>query len=167
MQPQELEKYLRHQIPLVDTIGLMVVQADDHFVKLQAPLQSNRNHLGTAFGGSLYSMGVLACYTWLFNTLNNRKIDCHVVIKGGQIKYLKPVDNEIVSVCMSPETEVLKKFLLTVEKKQKAQISLRSEILVNSQVACVFEGDFVSITHSTLASNVISSPSVKSNTVPK
>lgn len=144
MQPIDLEKFLRHQIPLVDTIGVTVVIASQELVKLEAPLIANRNHLGTAFGGSLYSLSVLACYTWLFNLLNEKETQTHVVIKTGQIQYVHPVNSDLVAICKSPETVQLNQFLNILKRKKRAQISLKSEILLGDQVACHFEGEFVS-----------------------
>lgn len=143
MQAHDLEKYLRHQIPLVNSLGVMVLQANDDLVELSAPIDLNRNHLGTAFGGSTYSTAVLSCYAWLFNVLDNKNIKCHVVIKSGHMKYIRPIDGDYTAVCASPPAEDFERFLLTLERKKKSQIKLRSEIKLNSEVACIFEGDFV------------------------
>lgn len=148
MQPQDLEKYLRQQIPIVDTIGVKVLHASHDLVKLHAPLVSNRNHLGTAFGGSTYSLSVLACYTWLFNLLDEKSIKTHVVIKSGQIQYFHPVQADLISVCKSPDSKILDQFLNTLNRKKRAQLDLKSEIILNDQVACQFEGRFVSYDHS-------------------
>jgi thioesterase domain-containing protein len=148
MQPQDLEKYLRYQIPLVDTIGVKVIHATQEFVKLQAPLEPNRNHLGTAFGGSTYSISVLACYTWLFNLLDEKNIKTHVVIKKGQIQYFHPVNTDMISICKSPDAQDLEQFLNTLGRKKRAKLTLKSEVIVDSQVACQFEGEFVSYDHS-------------------
>lgn len=148
MQPQDLEKYLRQQIPIVDIIGVKVLHASRDFVKLQAPLEPNRNHLGTAFGGSTYSLSVLACYTWLFNLLEEMDIKTHVVIKTGQIQYFHPILNDLTSICKSPDPKILDQFLNTLMRKKRAQLDLKSEIVLNHQVACQFEGRFVSYDHS-------------------
>ncbi|OFZ29204.1 MAG: hypothetical protein A2622_14275 [Bdellovibrionales bacterium RIFCSPHIGHO2_01_FULL_40_29] len=145
MQTHELEKFLQTQIPLVATLGVRVIQANDDLVELRAPLEPNRNHLGTVFGGSIYSTAVLACYAWLYNVLKNRNLECHVVIKSGQIKYIRPVNGDFSCVCFSPAENDFEKFLLTLERKQRGQISLRSEIKVKSDVVCIFEGEFVAI----------------------
>lgn len=143
MQRPELEKFLYQQIPLVKTMGVQIVEATDHVVKLKAPLEPNHNHLGTVFGGSTYSLSVLACYTWLFNVLHNQNLPAHVVIKNGQMKYSRPVDGEFTSICHSPTNEDFEKFFRTLKKRHKAPIFLQSEIQVNSQVAGLFTGEFI------------------------
>jgi thioesterase domain-containing protein len=152
MHHLELEKYLQHQIPLVETMGVRIIHADENLVEISAPLEPNRNHLGTAFGGSSYSISVLACYTWLFNTMKNRNLNCHVVIKSGQIRYVRPVKDEIVSTCHSPGEVEFKRFLSVLERKKKSQIRLQSTISSNSNSACEFEGEFV-VNLETIVSN--------------
>jgi thioesterase domain-containing protein len=145
MQLNELEKYLQTQIPLVESLGARIVQANDNLVEVHAPLAPNRNHLGTVFGGSTYCISVLACYTWLYNLLLNKKLTGHVVIKSGQMKYMRPVDGDFTSVCFSPSNDEIEKFLRILDRKKKSQMSLKSEIKMKSEVVCIFEGEFVAL----------------------
>jgi thioesterase domain-containing protein len=139
----DLENYLRQQIPLIESLGVKVVKCNNQLAELKAPLEPNRNHLGTVFGGSTYSVSVLACYSWLFQILKSRGLSSHVVIKSGHIKYLKPVNADFTSVCAAPEKEDYEKFILVLEKKKRSKITLRSQIRIHSLVAAEFEGEFV------------------------
>jgi thioesterase domain-containing protein len=124
-------------------MGFKILVADDSQVQLFVPLQPNRNHLGTAFGGSLYSMAVLSCYAWLFNQLQKQNLSGHVVIKSGQIKYFSAVSGDFNSICLAPEALDFENFFATLKRKNKSQISLKSQIRQNSQVKCEFAGEFV------------------------
>lgn len=143
MQLSELEDYLRHQIPIAETMGFQILKADAEQVDLFVPLQPNRNHLGTAFGGSTYSMSVLSCYAWLFYQLQFKKLPGHVVIKSGQIKYFSPVNQDFNSICLAPSQADFEKFLITLKRKNRSQISLKSHVIINSEVKCEFVGEFV------------------------
>lgn len=143
MKLQELDTYLRDQIPLVRALETEILRADENSVEIHAPLAPNRNHLGTVFGGSTNAVSVLACYSWLFNILDIHKFKCHVVIKSSRIQYLRPLKSGFSSICSSPGPEELDKFLKTLKRRNKAQIVLRSEITTGSEVACQFEGEFV------------------------
>lgn len=145
MKPQELEQYLHSKIPVISKLGVRVLHSSPDSIELSAPLDLNRNHLGTVFGGSLYTLSVLACYAWLFNLLQNENQTCHVVIKSGQIKYLSPAGGEFHSLCFSPKSAELENFLQTLGSKKKAKIILESEIQVASKIVCQFEGEFVAL----------------------
>ncbi len=143
MKLAELEDYLRHQIPIVETMGFQIVTANADQVDLFVPLQPNRNHLGTAFGGSTYSMSVLSCYAWLFHQLQTQKLPGHVVIKSGQIKYFSPVNQDFNTVCKAPNPIDFDKFLNILNRKKRSQILLQSQLMINSEVKCEFVGEFV------------------------
>lgn len=143
MKAHELEQFLQAQIPIASALGAHVVQLSDELAEISAPLGLNRNHMGTAFGGSLNAILVLSCYAWLFNVLNSRKLPVHVIIKDSRIKYLKPVKAEFSAICRAPSDEELQRFLKTLEKKQQAQINLQASIAIGGVVACQFAGEFV------------------------
>lgn len=128
---------------MVNSFDIKVLKANENLAEISAPIRANKNHLGTAFGGSTYSLAVLACYTWLFNMLDNKKVKCHVVIKSGQMKYLAPVETDFTALCVAPED--LNKFLTILERKKKSQITLKAEIKTSKGIAGLFEGEFVAV----------------------
>ncbi len=62
MTTRGLEAFLHEKIPLTKAMGLHVAESNARRLVLEAPLAANRNHLGTAFGGSLHALPTLACY---------------------------------------------------------------------------------------------------------
>jgi thioesterase domain-containing protein len=139
----ELEKFLHQQIPLTIALGARVLHVDEMRAEITAPLEPNRNHLGTAFGASLYAALVLSCYAWLFQTMKIRGHKCHVVLKSAQTKYLKPVKGEIRAICPSPGKDEFQAFIKTFEQKGRAQVNLRASVVTDDGEACTLDGIFV------------------------
>lgn len=130
---------------MTSALGVKVVRADENEVEVSAPLHPNRNHLGTAFGGSLNSVCLLACYTWLFNVLKTRGYDEHIVLKTSQIHYFHPVDQDLRVICKIPESTEFQKFMQAFERKGKARIELKASVWTNKGVACELKGEFVTL----------------------
>lgn len=144
MKPLELKEYLCAQIPIAQALGIDVVSLSAEGVELTAPLEANRNHLGTAFGGSLGSVMILACYAWMFNRLGEDGKNCHVVIQTAQTDYLKPVTGNLRAVCSPPDGAEIERMLRHVDRKGVARLKISSQIVDTSgEVLCRFVGDFV------------------------
>jgi thioesterase domain-containing protein len=137
----DLEHFLFDQIPLVQVMGVKIVEVNSQRSEIQAPLEQNRNHLGTAFGGSLHSMMVLSGYLWLFQNLDELGHKSHVVLAKSTAEYLKPVTGLICATCEAPDQMAYQKFLFTFEAKGRARIALNSRIKNH----CVLVADFVAI----------------------
>ncbi|MEP6472510.1 MAG: YiiD C-terminal domain-containing protein, partial [Gemmatimonadota bacterium] len=67
MSDSRLSTLLATEIPLAGRLGVTVVGTRDGALVLSAPLAFNRNHEGTAFGGSLNAVATLAGWSavWL------------------------------------------------------------------------------------------------------
>lgn len=143
MTTQEIEQFLKQQIPIAEAMGIRVRKVDSARAEVEAPLLENKNHLGTAFGGSLNAILLLTCYSWLFNLLKARGFSYHVVLKSSQAFYYKAVETDFTAVCRAPDNETLERFLKTLEKKQRAQIVLKASIEANAVELCRLEGIFV------------------------
>lgn len=138
----DLEKFLHREIPLSRAMKMAVTRADERETILKFPLSPNINHLGTAFGGSLNTAALLACYTWLYATLQRHGSAAHVLVKASDIRYLRPVRGAFTSRCDSPLNTDIEKFFKTLTKKNMAQLKLSSRIYYGNVLACEFEGDF-------------------------
>lgn len=84
-----LEQRLHRQIPVSQFMQFEVVRlAED--IELERDLAPNHNHLlGTAFGGSLSALMILAAYCQLFRLINENG---HVVLKSTSMQFLIPVE---------------------------------------------------------------------------
>lgn len=142
MQPKELELFLHEKIPMSRAMGVQVERCDE-VIQLRAALLENQNHMGTAFGGSLNTLMILAAYCRLFVMIGGQG---HVVLKTSSAEFLKPVKETLVAVSLPPDPKAADEFLKTYRKKNRARILLQSEIrLSDGSVACRLQGEFVGV----------------------
>lgn len=137
-----LQAYLHRHIPLVRHMQVQVAGFDARGLTLTAPLAANINHQTTAFGGSLASLATLACWglTWL---LLEQAHDPHIVISEAHIVYLRPVTEALVAHCALPEETQLKNFLAMLERRHKARLELKAQILQGKTPCARFTGTCV------------------------
>ncbi len=128
MTSQDLENYLFEQIPLARQLGARVNALSDKFAVITAPLEPNRNHMQTAFGGSLQCLLILAAYAWLYNLMKLNAKTCHLILQKCEVEFLKPVSEEIFAKCFAPTDTLLRQFLTTYDKKGMARLELKASI---------------------------------------
>ncbi|MEP6669643.1 MAG: YiiD C-terminal domain-containing protein [Chthoniobacter sp.] len=139
----DLERFLHEQIPLTVAMGVQVAECDDTRLVLTAPLAPNRNHLQTAFGGSLHALATLSGYSLLWWLL--REPHAHIVIRESTIRYKNPVRGDLRAVCHSPAAQELERFRRDFARKGKARISLDAVVEYDDEIAVRFSGVFVAI----------------------
>jgi thioesterase domain-containing protein len=138
-----LQTRLHEQIPVSEYMQISVEDYDGGQLTLSAPLAPNTNHKSTAFGGSLYSLAVLAGWGLLFLKLEEAGMDGHIVIHESSIRYQQPVRGHMLARCRLPEEEQWSRFIRLYQKKGASRIRLQSEILCQQQRAVSFEGSYV------------------------
>lgn len=144
--PRDLESFLHGQIPLTRALGLQVVENSAQRLVLAAPLAPNRNHLGTAFGGSLHALPTLACYATLWTLLREAGIEGHVVIKRSQVQYRQPVTADFRAICARPDPARAAEFLADLRRHGKARMELDAIVEgAAGRPAVEFTGSFVAV----------------------
>jgi thioesterase domain-containing protein len=140
-----LEDLIHHDIPLTRAMNLTVRGWDGNELQLAMPLAANSNHKGTMFGGSLYSLSVLAGWGWLTLRLRDSDLgDGHIVIKGGQIEYPLPVAEDAVAICAAPSEEDWQKFISQFRRRGLARLYLDIRIPAASGADAVrLRGEYV------------------------
>ncbi len=145
MEVKQLKEFIYREFPLAQAQGVDIVRADDRGLEILAPLKLNRNHLGTAFGGSISSLLILSCYASLFYQMEKEGYHFHLVIKEESTKYLMPVEEDIRIVSEAPDANLYSSFTESFKRKGRARIQLESKVLTKNGVACTFMGEFVAL----------------------
>jgi thioesterase domain-containing protein len=141
--PADLERFLHEKIPLTAAMGVRVEECNDTRLVLRAPLAPNRNHLQTAFGGSLHALATLSGYGLLWWLL--REPQAHLVIRESTAQYLRPVRGDLKAECQSPPVAELERFRRDFARKGKARIHLEATVDDDGEIAVRFTGEFVAI----------------------
>ena len=130
VNPQELIAILKDKISLYEHLGITVVNINSSEVRFRISLAKNRNHKGTAFGGSLYATAVLAAYALVLAGLKARAINTeNIVIAKGEIQYLRPVETDFDVLCKFPSSEDEAAFYTELVSSGKVRGSIESYIL--------------------------------------
>jgi thioesterase domain-containing protein len=135
-----LQQRLSGEFALVDHIGVCVESADDTRLVLYAPLAGNANDKGTAFGGSLFSVSVLAGWAWLTRHLARESYAADVVIQESRMQYLIPVRGDFRAQLCLPAAEEVARFHRMLRRAARGRIGLRVEIRDGDDVATRFDG---------------------------
>lgn len=148
-----LEQLLRGEIPLARAMDLRVRRLDESGIELHAPLAPNKNDKGTAFGGSILSLMTLAGWSLLRILLERDEIDADphspagasLVIAGCEVKFLAPVESDLVIRCNWPDAEKLAAFRDRLRTRGRARLALSPELIEGTVVAATMVADFAAI----------------------
>ena len=136
-----IEEFFHQQIPLTRAMALRVEAYDGIQLVVTAPLALNHNHLGTAFGGSLASMGMIAGYGLVWLMLGKR--EGRVVVRDSSIHFRRPVRGLLRAVCRRPDDATVAEFLKKFATERNAHLRLEVTIEQDGRAAVQFEGTFV------------------------
>ncbi|MDP8985791.1 MAG: thioesterase domain-containing protein [Pseudomonadota bacterium] len=138
-----LQDRITSEFALARHLGIVVERADEHGIVLCAPLGANANGQGTAFGGSLFSVAVLAGWAWVTRYLDAAQLGGDAVIQESTIRYLVPVHAELRATLVPPTATHVEKFRNMLRRAGRGRIQLEVRIHEGNRLASVFEGVFV------------------------
>jgi thioesterase domain-containing protein len=132
-------------IPLAAAMGVEIRRLDEHLLEIAAPLAPNRNHMGTAFGGSLQGLATLA--GWGVTLIATGSADTyHVVIRDAQMRFLAPVSGELVATAARPSPGAVAAFHGKLAERGRARLTVPVTIQgPGDTVAARFVGEFVAL----------------------
>jgi thioesterase domain-containing protein len=139
---RQLEALWGEGIPLAGAMAVEIRRLDGEFITLAAPLAPNRNHMGSAFGGSLQSLATLT--GWAVTLITAGQVSGHVVIRTSQMKFLTPVAGELVAEAPFPAPVAAAAFRSTLAARGHARLTVPVAVLGRGcRVAGRFVGEFV------------------------
>lgn len=139
-----LQDYLDRAIPLITHMGIRVTRVARDGVRLSAPLGPNRNHIGTAFGGSLHGLATLASWGLLWLLLRETP-GMEIVVRESRMRYTAPARSDLEAFCPTPNPGMLGQFFRNLERRGKAGLELPSRVECREEVCADFEGSFVAL----------------------
>lgn len=137
------EQFFRERIPLTSAMGLRVRPSTTGGFVVEAPVALNSNHLGTAFGGSIHAVALLAGYGLLWTELQDLSAD--IVIRESSIRFLHPIRIVIRADCVRPPAEEMRLFREQLIGKGKSRIGLSIRVEEENRVAAELRGTFVAV----------------------
>lgn len=140
-----LSDWLPREIPISASLGVKPISWQNETLKLHVPLENNRNHMHTGFGGSLYTSALLVGWSWLHLKLKalGYDKDLHIVIQQANIQYPKPMQEDGIAICRGVDEKAWAKFAKMFQKFGKGRLEITTEVMVNELVTTRFTGDFV------------------------
>lgn len=140
-----LQRYLHAHIPISGHLGATVAEATPDRVRLVAPLGANVNHRGTAFGGSISALAILAGWSLLHLRLQAVGGSWRIVIQRNTVEYLAPAESDFEAECAAPDPGEWERFLAMVEVRGRGRVDLAARVLSNGVVAATFAGRYVAM----------------------
>lgn len=143
---QNLENFVLEHLPLARAAGITVDDYTGAELRVSAPLDKNINDKGTAFGGSLYNLCVIAA--WGMTDLKAKELGLKgdIVVAKGEIDYLRPLRGRLTASVLSPSEEDLRRIEKSYHARGKAAFYLEATIVDENQAICVnFKGKYAVI----------------------
>lgn len=137
---------LTGQIPLGSAMALELSRLDADGIELRAPLAPNVNDKGTAFGGALVSLMILAGWSLPRLLLRRQGIARDLVIGRCEVRFLAPVTGELRAECDWPERGDIDEFLKAARGGERARLSVRPRIVLDGEaLAATLEARYAAI----------------------
>ncbi len=125
---EDIKGRIWREIPLSQHMGVEVDSVEPNRVVLKAPLELNSNHRMTAFGGSIYSLAALACWSLVSEALTDEEVDVdYVVIQDGQMDYMEPIAGDFKAEAKWSAAD-REKFISSVRRKGRARATLTATV---------------------------------------
>lgn len=150
MDLTQFQKRINDTIPLTRALAVTVEHYDGERLVVSAPLEPNHNHQGTGFGGSLYSVAVVAAWGSVELKLADFGLTGNVVVQGGEMNYLGPVAEDFVAMAELPGAADLARLKKSLDRHGKGRLTVKAGVYPASagidaegEVLASFEGRFV------------------------
>lgn len=141
MTPETLTAYLHKEVPLTAAMQIRVVSCAPNSVEIAAPLDANINLHGTAFAGSLATLGLISGWTLLNAALRDAKIKAHLVAQKSECTFHAPGTQELRANASLPPA-LWSEFLSALNKKGRARITVVTEVRTGDTLAVTHTGTY-------------------------
>jgi len=146
LEAVKLGVFLNEHLPLARAAEVRVDSYTGEKLIASAPLDKNINDKGTAFGGSLYNLCVIAGWGMAHLKAKELSLSGDIVVAKGEINYLSPLTERLVAVASTPSDEKIAKAKHGYLSRGKAIFNIDVSIQDNNKKDCVlFHGKYAVI----------------------
>ena len=141
---EKLTSYIRENIPVLQSLDIKVISLKESEIKISAPLYENRNHYGSAFGGSIATVGIVAGWAILQYKIFEEELPAKLVIQQSNTKYLSAVMEDFhAHTVINPDEWA--SFKESFYSKGKARLKVTTQIVSGGKIAAKQEGLYVAL----------------------
>lgn len=144
-----IESFLLEYVPQMRAAKIRLEDYDGQTLTMSAPLDVNINDKGTAFGGSLYSLCLMA--GWGLTCLISRELGFQgdLVIAHSEIEFVRPLRGELRAQAHKPSDELLQGFKARFEDKGRASLRHQVDVLDDNGELCArYKGKYALVSAS-------------------
>ncbi len=139
---------LTREIPLGAAMQLTIERLDERGIELSAPLAPNVNDKGTAFGGALVSLMILAGWSLPRLLLRRRNLDADLVIGRCEVRFAAPVDCALSVVCKWPDPAAVGEFIDRLRHSGRGKLELAPQVIAGGEVAAGLQARYAALARS-------------------
>jgi thioesterase domain-containing protein len=143
MNTSELEKYLFDSVPIAQSLGIKLIEVESNQVSISTPIERNKNHLNTVFGGSSSMVCILTAWSLFQNRIYSDHLKGNIMIRKQTVNYFKPITSDFICNAYFNDDLDWETFLDRFAKFNKARLGITARIYQDEQLAVEFEGTFV------------------------
>ena len=140
---QYIEETMLSKIPLLASMNAKVFKLSDFELSIEAPLAPNKNHLMSAFCGSIAALATAAGWGLLMGELKKGNVSASVVVVKSSIKYIQPVMNDFIASCKQESLVQWTGFFDKLKTNSHSKIKLCVHVVCNEEVCAILEGTFL------------------------
>jgi thioesterase domain-containing protein len=141
MTPDAFTEYLHREIPLTAAMGVRLLRSAPGEVEIAAPLAPNLNFHGTAFAGSLATLGLISGWVALDRALHGTELKAHLVAQKSECIFHAPATQELRAIARLPAEEWAQ-FIAALRHKRRARIGVVTEIRAGDTLAVTHTGTY-------------------------
>jgi thioesterase domain-containing protein len=165
MSADSLTEFLHSRIPLTAEMQLRVQPGPPDAIEVRAPLAPNINVHGTAFGGSLVTLAIVAGWTLVNRALQRAAVECALFVQKSECEYLAPARGELVASGRLPEAD-WHAFLVDLRRQGRARIAIEVAVSSGGTVVARHLGSFVAKSPQPQAASAERAPESESKAIP-
>jgi len=138
----DLTEYLHRTIPAARAMDIRVVELGPAGARLTAPFGPNINDHGSAFGGSVAALAILAGWTWVHDCLRREGIEAGSVLRGSQLTFRAPARGDLEATTGRPDPKAVDRFLRGLRRFGRGRVTVPTEIRCAGELVAEHQGDY-------------------------